>query len=214
MVWKRILGVKSNDTLETTKKKYHKLALTTHPNKGGTTAGMQQLQGAWELAQKHFQRFPTAGAAPRGVKRRPRPQPQRASGAGRTSARNTSSRQTNKESHTKTPYTWPPETTHVASQFKSYGEGALFDVSGRGDVDDVRLLLAMGVNVNATDIHGSTALFPASLNGHIDVVRVLLAAGAKVNATNRSGQTALYCAAGGGHFDVVSVLEAAGAKWP
>lgn len=35
--WSRILGVTDANTIDTTRKKYRKLALQRHPNKGGTT---------------------------------------------------------------------------------------------------------------------------------------------------------------------------------
>lgn len=52
MSWKAELGYEPNNTVDTLKKKYLRLALQRHPNKGGTTANFQRLQAAWENAQK------------------------------------------------------------------------------------------------------------------------------------------------------------------
>ncbi len=80
-----------------------------------------------------------------------------------------------------------------------------------GDLHTVKLLLAKGASVNATDEYGWSALIYASKEGHLDVVRELLAQGADINAKKRYGVTALICASRNGHLSIVRELLAQGA---
>jgi len=82
----------------------------------------------------------------------------------------------------------------------------------RDSVEELKSLLAAGVNVNAVDKNGVTALIMASHQGKTEVVKLLLESGANVDATNKGGGTSLYGARANGHGDVVQLLEAAGAK--
>ena len=50
--WQTVLGYQSGNDLSSLRKKYMKLALKHHPNKGGTTAAFQALSSAWNDAQK------------------------------------------------------------------------------------------------------------------------------------------------------------------
>lgn len=53
--WRNFLGMNSNEnTLQAAKKKYFQKALELHPNKGGSTTDFQNLQKAWNQAQKHY----------------------------------------------------------------------------------------------------------------------------------------------------------------
>ncbi len=58
----------------------------------------------------------------------------------------------------------------------------------------IEVLLAAGLDVNATDGHASTPLFWAVGSGCEDCVSRLLVAGADVKATNGNGMTALHVA--------------------
>lgn len=88
----------------------------------------------------------------------------------------------------------------------------------RGDVAEVKRLLADGAYVNAKDGNGFTALMTASVNGHKEVVELLLAKGADVNYHFYSEPvkpyytSALSLAAENGHRDVVELLLAKGAN--
>lgn len=54
MEWRKILGSTNSDSLSNVRKKYHRLALKHHPNKGGNTKAFQQLGQAWENAQQFY----------------------------------------------------------------------------------------------------------------------------------------------------------------
>lgn len=51
-----ILGVNRNANMNSIKKAYRKLALERHPNKGGTDAQFQELQGAYEILSNNAKR--------------------------------------------------------------------------------------------------------------------------------------------------------------
>ena len=108
------------------------------------------------------------------------------------------------------------------------------DSHGSGDVETVRLLLAVpGVDVNAKYehfvwegysmfTHGFTVLMHAAEKGHAEIVKALLEVdGIDVNAADGEGVTALTFAALGRHTEVVLALLAvptidvnAGHPWP
>lgn len=67
----------------------------------------------------------------------------------------------------------------------------LIDAATRGDLAQVRTLLASGADANARDAESATALMRAAHAGHLDVVRALVDAGADVNATDLRGWGAL-----------------------
>ena len=85
----------------------------------------------------------------------------------------------------------------------------------RGDLSEVKRLLTMGSDVNATDKDGTTALMlaaEASEENCRAIVEVLLAHGANVNAKDKNGQTALSLASKAGPKKVVELLRKARAK--
>lgn len=57
----------------------------------------------------------------------------------------------------------------------------LLDAASRGDLDEVRALLAAGVDPNITNAYNSTALFRAADKGHLDIAELLIEKGADVN---------------------------------
>ena len=92
------------------------------------------------------------------------------------------------------------------------GETYLLKAIGRGDVAEVKRLLASGANVNAKNNDGETPLHWASGEGHAGMVKRLLASGANVNAKNKYGQTPLHVASYNGQAEVVKILKDAGGK--
>jgi ankyrin repeat protein len=76
-----------------------------------------------------------------------------------------------------------------------------------GELEDIKSLLAEGINVNYRDESGITALHRAAGNGHVEVAVALLDAGA-VHGPNSSGNTPLHWACLLGHSGVVEVLLA------
>src|SRR5689334_2282827 len=77
--------------------------------------------------------------------------------------------------------------------------------------DEVKRLLARGMDANSVDPHGDPLLFIAARAGYRATVDALLAAKASVNAKNRFGDTPLMAAALNGHLEVVRKLRTRGA---
>ena len=94
----------------------------------------------------------------------------------------------------------------------SGGDHPLINAAGRGDLSQVKALLAAKADVNDDAGHGITALIVASQNGHQKIVQTLLAAKANVNTKTRRGETALMVASQNGHQEVVQLLKKAGAR--
>ncbi|KAJ1487007.1 ankyrin repeat-containing domain protein [Baffinella frigidus] len=88
---------------------------------------------------------------------------------------------------------------------------ALCRAAGRGEIEEVRRLIAGGADVLAKNSDGFTALHHAANNGYEGLVMMLLGAGADVAAKTSGGRTALHFAAINGHEGVAKVLLDAGA---
>ncbi|KAI4786400.1 hypothetical protein KUCAC02_037144 [Chaenocephalus aceratus] len=82
-----------------------------------------------------------------------------------------------------------------------------------GKEDCVKLLIAMGANLEAYDIYYGTPLHVACANEHTECVKCLLNAGAKVNAA-RLHETPLHHAAKNKQVEMVEILVEFGAKRP
>lgn len=82
------------------------------------------------------------------------------------------------------------------------------------DIDEVKLLIAKGVNVNAKDKHydGITALFVAVEDGNVEMVETLLNFGAKVNAQDDEKRTPLMNLDDDAKPELVQLLLNFGAK--
>jgi ankyrin repeat protein len=70
--------------------------------------------------------------------------------------------------------------------------GSLQRAADAGNVDEVRRLLASGVNVDVRSESDWTALHVASDRGLVDVARVLLEHGASVKSRDKDGHTPLH----------------------
>ncbi|MGI9296383.1 MAG: ankyrin repeat domain-containing protein [Gammaproteobacteria bacterium] len=105
-------------------------------------------------------------------------------------------------------------TNEILAERKPPDPELLFYATERGDVAEVKRLLAAGANPNAMDDHGRTALQTTALCGHAEVTEVLLSAGANPNAANNDGVTALIAATMVlyGHAEVAKILLSAGAN--
>ena len=74
----------------------------------------------------------------------------------------------------------------------------------------MRILLAGGADVNATNKYGIAPLHVAAAVGQEGAVRLLLEAGADKAATDNNGDTAIKAATRWGHAAVVRLLQQAG----
>jgi ankyrin repeat protein len=70
----------------------------------------------------------------------------------------------------------------------------LYDLARRGDVDQIKALLARGADVNAKDQWGATPLHAATIQGHEEVVKLLLTRGANINVQDNRRATPLHYA--------------------
>lgn len=77
-----------------------------------------------------------------------------------------------------------------------------------GAVEDMKVLIDAGANVNAVGDMGHTPLHQAAMRGQVESVRLLLRSGAGPDIKNEYGQTAVDVAALGGHDEVLKALKA------
>jgi ankyrin repeat protein/beta-lactamase regulating signal transducer with metallopeptidase domain len=80
----------------------------------------------------------------------------------------------------------------------------------KGNLSNLKTLLARGVSVNEQDETGFTALHAAAAGGHREVVEYLISQGGDIEAEGGPGWTALSYAARGNYKDVVEALRAKG----
>jgi ankyrin repeat protein len=86
-------------------------------------------------------------------------------------------------------------------------EEQLIHVAERGEIEDVKKLLAAGININWQDSKsGDTALIEAVLNGREEIVKLLLDAGVDTDLRNKEGKTALVLAYGRGNSAIQDML--------
>jgi len=82
----------------------------------------------------------------------------------------------------------------------------LIEAAKNSDIENVRLLLESGTEVNIQDRVGWTALMWASRNGNTDIVRLLLEHGVEVNIQDNYSWTALISASMYGHTEIIRLL--------
>jgi glutaminase len=79
--------------------------------------------------------------------------------------------------------------------------------ASQGDLNEVRALIATGVEPGTADYDGRTPLHLAAAEGQPDVVRYLLAAGASPQPVDRWGGTPLSDAEANGHAGIAALLR-------
>jgi glutaminase len=84
---------------------------------------------------------------------------------------------------------------------------ALTWAASQGDLNEVRALIAAGVQPGAADYDGRTPLHLAAAEDQLDVVRYLLAVGAQAGPVDRWGGTPLSDAEGNGHTETAALLR-------
>ena len=86
-------------------------------------------------------------------------------------------------------------------------EEDFFKASIEGDINKVKELLALGIDINIQDEEGNTALMYASYKEHIEIVKELIKSGANVNIKDRKGKTALDYAREEEYDDIIKLLS-------
>jgi glycerophosphodiester phosphodiesterase len=92
------------------------------------------------------------------------------------------------------------------------GRTALYSAADAGDIETVKVLLAVPVGIDidlAEDSYGWSPLIVACARGHLDVVHLLLQAGAEVKARDRRGWSAVEHASYRAHMTIVDALQEA-----
>jgi glutaminase len=84
---------------------------------------------------------------------------------------------------------------------------ALTWAASQGDLNEVRALIATGVEPGTADYDGRTPLHLAAAEGQLEVVRYLLTAGADPGPADRWGGTPLSDAEANGHAEVAALLR-------
>ncbi|XDD46404.1 ankyrin repeat domain-containing protein [Leptospira sp. WS39.C2] len=88
----------------------------------------------------------------------------------------------------------------------------LFQAVEKGNLEEVKSLLAQGVSINAKDSLGNSSLIKAVDEEETELTLFLIQKGANVNLRNTMGETALYRAVYRGNLNLVKILVKAGAE--
>lgn len=88
----------------------------------------------------------------------------------------------------------------------------LFHAVEKGNLDEVKSILAQGVSINAKDSLGNSSLIKAVDDEEVEMAKYLIQKGANVNLRNTMGETALYRAVYRGNLELVKLLVHAGAE--
>ena len=86
------------------------------------------------------------------------------------------------------------------------------NLSEEDKLEECRLLIESGANVNDKDNNSMTALMLASIKGYENIVKLLIESGTNVNEKNYDGYTALMWASINGHKNIVKLLIESGAN--
>ena len=91
-------------------------------------------------------------------------------------------------------YFWQAGTANDPNLVFDSGQTALHFAAGQGQIGLLRLLVALGANVNAVDQPGNTPLHRAVENGDLEAAGFLLDQGADINAKDFNSNTTLHLA--------------------
>lgn len=94
------------------------------------------------------------------------------------------------------------------NQAGGFDDTLLHLAARKGEIEDVKLLVACGADVNAVGDMGCTPLHEAAVRGQVEVVAFLLENGADPGIKNEFGKTAVDWARDEKHDAVVRLLQA------
>jgi len=97
----------------------------------------------------------------------------------------------------------------LAELEKLNSQSPLLEAARAGDIEQVKLLISKGADVNAKDGRGFTPLHLACFSVRA-VAELLIAQGANMNAKDKNGRTPLHIAAWSGNVEVAELLIAKG----
>ena len=89
---------------------------------------------------------------------------------------------------------------------------ALYSAVWRGKTEQVRTLVAGGLNANVRTSDNDPLIHEAVWRNHAAIVQILADAGANVNATDSDGDPVLHSAVWPNHAEIVQILADAGAN--
>lgn len=96
--------------------------------------------------------------------------------------------------------------------FKASGfDGSLIESCSKGNLEEVKKLIAKGMDVNQHDYDNRTPLHLAASEGHLELVKFLLSKGANIDSIDRFGNSPLADALRQGKKLVAQHLESLGA---
>lgn len=93
------------------------------------------------------------------------------------------------------------------------GTTPLHSAAMEGKPKVVKILIAIGQNINAKDANGTTPLHGAALEGQLLTAELLLQKGANVNLEDENGNTPLYMASFNEHEAMIDLLKDHGAHY-
>ena len=99
----------------------------------------------------------------------------------------------------------------VAGSSLPLANDALYSAVWRGETEQVRTLIAGGLNANVRDADNDPLIHSAIWRNYEEIVRILADAGANVNATDSDGDPVIHSAVWRGHTNVVQFMVDAGA---
>lgn len=94
---------------------------------------------------------------------------------------------------------------------QEYLNNKLLKAADNGYLNEVKLFLRMGADINAKNNDGRTALHVAAALGHLDIVKELIERGADIEAKNPLGRTALLLATINDQVQIIKELLKNGA---
>ncbi|MHC4752373.1 MAG: ankyrin repeat domain-containing protein, partial [Planctomycetota bacterium] len=104
-----------------------------------------------------------------------------------------------------------PSSLVLTAKAETKTDTSLHKAAVGGDIEQVKMLISKGTDVNAKDESGMTTLHRVSNQGQKDIAELLIAKGADIEAKNNDGRTPLHIASHQGQKEVAEMLISKGA---